>query len=340
MSAQLLSEQPELKGNRNNHSAVVIPETVKIMQPGMEAKWTNAQNNHMYSLGVMITSKNRVDDLRRTLEAVKGLNPQPDEILITADGCSDNTVACVKALLPNARLFINETGRGSVVSRDHMLRAAESDLVLSLDDDSYPEQRDCVANLKELFSSKPQLAVAHFPQHTDEYPDTLHKVDFGSPRLTGSYANSGACYRRSTYVILPGFEESFFHMYEEPDYALQCTAAGYNVLFWPGITIRHHYSSTGRNEIGIHHRHARNELWSVLMRCPMPLVIFAIPYRIFSQARYALSRGFDWVIREPLWWYTALQGIGGILSKRIPVTNRRYWKWLKLLRSPIEYRIP
>jgi hypothetical protein len=31
-------------------------------------------------------------------------------------------------------------------------------------------------------------------------------------------------------------------MYEEPDYALQCVAAGYDVLFSPIITIRHHYS--------------------------------------------------------------------------------------------------
>lgn len=306
----------------------------------MENEWANVQTDSIYSLAVMITTKNRVVDLCRTLETVKDLHPQPDEVLITVDGCTDNTLASVKTLLPNARLFINETGRGSVASRDHMLRAAESDLVLSLDDDSYPEQRDCVAHLKKLFRSIPQLAVAHFPQRTDEYPDTLHKIAFGGARLTGSYANSGACYRRSTYLTLAGFERCFFHMYEEPDYALQCTTAGYHVLFWPGITIRHHYSPAGRNEMNIHHRHARNELWSVLMRCPMPLVVLVIPYRIYSQARYALSRGLGWVIREPLWWSAAVKGIGGILSKRVPVANSCYWRWLKLLRRPMAYRIP
>ena len=37
------------------------------------------------------------------------------------------------------------------------------------------------------------------------------------------------------------------------------------------ITIRHHYSGQARDEIRIHHRHARNELWSTVMRCPFPV---------------------------------------------------------------------
>ena len=95
--------------------------------------------------------------------------------------------------------------------------------------------------------------------------------------MTRSFANSGAVLRRSTYLQLPGFESRFFHMYEEPDYALQCVAAGYDVLFSPVITIRHHYSGQARDEIRIHHRHARNELWSTLMRCPFPFALGMLP---------------------------------------------------------------
>ena len=50
-------------------------------------------------------------------------------------------------------------------------------------------------------------------------------MDFGPERPTRFFANSGAVLRRSAYLQLPGFEPSFFHMYEEPDYALQCVAA-------------------------------------------------------------------------------------------------------------------
>jgi GT2 family glycosyltransferase len=282
------------------------------------------------SISVMITTKNRIGELRRTWRALQQLNPPPLEVLITLDGCTQDMVAAVKAELPEARLFVNQIGLGSVVSRDRMMRAARGELVLALDDDSYPEQLDCIARIVPTFEQHPNLAVLHFPQRTDEYPETLARTDFGLEHLTRSFANSGAVLRRSTYLLMPGFESLFFHAYEEPDYALQCVAAGYNVLFSPAITIRHHYSGQARDEIRIHHRHARNELWSTLMRCPFPFALGVVAWRVFSQFRYACKRGWSWVILEPIWWWQALSGIPYCLRKRTPVSWASYKRWLAL----------
>jgi GT2 family glycosyltransferase len=174
------------------------------------------------------------------------------------------------------------------------------------------------------------LAVLHFPQRSDEYPESLSQTEFGAETLTRSFANSGAVLRRSTYLQLPGFEPRFFHMYEEPDYALQCVAAGYDVLFSPVISIRHHYSGQARDEIRVHHRHARNELWSSLMRCPFPFAPAMVAWRVFSQCRYACKRGWAWVIREPAWWWQALAGVPYCLRKRKPVSWAGYKRWLSL----------
>jgi len=282
------------------------------------------------TLSIMITTRNRVEDLQQTLRVLTNLNPVPDEILITADGCTDGTIELVKSELPNAKLIVNNPAIGSVASRDQMMRKARGDLVLALDDDSYPEQLDCIARIVPFFEQCPELAVLHFPQRTDEYPETLARTHFGSEHLTRSFANSGAVLRRSTYLQLLGFESRFFHAYEEPDYALQCVAAGYDVVFSPIITIRHHYSGQARDEIRIHHRHARNELWSTLMRCPFPFAIGIAAWRVFSQFRYAWKRGWSWVIREPTWWWRALKGIPYCLRKRRPVSWASYKRWLAL----------
>jgi GT2 family glycosyltransferase len=282
------------------------------------------------NVSVMITTKNRAEDLRRTCGALKRLDPTPREILITADGCTDGTVRFVHSELPDAKLIVNTQGRGSVASRDRMLREASGNLVFSLDDDSYPDQKDCLARIAPVFERSPRLAVMHFPQRSDEFPETLSKKEFGPPHLTRSFPNSGAVFRRSVYLDLHGFEPRFFHMYEEPDYALQCVAAGYEVAFNPVVSIRHHYSPRERNEIRIHHRHARNELWSTLMRCPFPYVTGLILYRVFSQYRYACKRGPEWVIREPLWWWQAMPGVPYCLGKRNPIPWKLYRKWLQL----------
>src|SRR5437899_1844020 len=213
----------------------------------------------------MITTRNRAEALERTCEIIAALNPPPAEVLITADGCADDTMNVIRRHVPHATVIINKNARGSIACRDVMMRQARADLVFALDDDSYPEQMDCIALISRFFEKKPKLAVLHFPQRSDEYPETLSQTQFTREHLTRSFANSRAVLRRSGYLQLPGFELQFFHMYEEPDYALQCVAAGYDVLFSPILTIRHHYSRQARDEIRVHHRHARNALWSTLM---------------------------------------------------------------------------
>ena len=282
------------------------------------------------TVSVMITTRGRIDDLRRTFRVLQELSPRPLEVLLTMDGCTTDVVEAVKAELPEARLFVNKVGLGSVASRDRMMREAQGDLVLALDDDSYPEQPDCILRIAPFFEQRPRLAVLNFPQRTDEYFETLTQTNFGSEHLTRSFANSGAALRRATYLQLAGFESRFFHMYEEPDYGLQCVAAGYDVLYSPVVTIRHHYSGQARNEIRIHHRHARNEFWSTLIRCPLPFAVGMVAWRVFSQFRYACKRGWSWVVREPAWWCEALVGIPYCVRKRRPVPWAGYKRWLSL----------
>jgi GT2 family glycosyltransferase len=286
--------------------------------------------NSSSKVSVMITTLNRVDDLAKTLEFLRSLNPPPFEVLVTADGCWDATVQTIRRTFPEVRLIVNEQSMGSVASRHRMMQEAKGDLILALDDDSHPEQVDCIARLAGFFEKNPKLAIATFPQRTDEYPETLERRDFGQEMPVRSFANSGACLRVATYRLLPGFEPMFFHMYEEPDYALQCVAAGWEVRYIPQITIRHHWVGRERSEIRNHHRHARNEFWSTLMRCPMPYALMLCAYRLFSQARFAVKRGPSWVVQEPIWWWQAVCGLAGAWNKRKPVVWSGYRKWLNL----------
>ncbi len=267
------------------------------------------------TVSVMIATKNRAGDLHRTCRVLGQLNPPPLEVLITADGCTDETVEVARCEVPDARLFINEVSKGSVASRDWMMRKARGDLVFALDDDSYPEEADCIARIVSFFEQNSRLAVLHFPQRSDEYRETLEKSELGSQRFTHSFANSGAVLRRSTYLHLPGFE------------------AGYEVLFSPVVTVRHHYSDQVRSEMRNHHRHARNEFWSVLLRCPFPYAPGVALYRALSQFRYACQRGFSWAIREPAWWWQAVAGVPYCLAKRHPVSWTSYKRWLRLPES-------
>jgi len=287
------------------------------------------------SCAVTIATRNRRHDLEKTLAILARLDPQPDEVLITADACTDDTVEWVRAHYPQHRLTVNAQARGSVGSRNDMFRNAASDIVLILDDDSHPIETDFFAHLPVLFEQRPRVAIINFPQRTDECPATLETKDFGPSHFAGTYVNCATAVRRSVFVGLGGYPDFFFNAYDEPDLCLRCLAAGWQVWYETSLTIRHYFTSAQRNEIRTHHNHARNELWSVWMRCPMPQLFAVSLFRIARQFGYAGKRGWRWVVREPAWWVKAIRGLPRCWRNRQPIPWPRYRAWMELIRRPI-----
>ncbi len=215
-----------------------------------------------------------------------------------------------------------------------MIRQSSCDVVLSFDDDSQPVETDFVQRARELFEKNPRLAVADFPQHSDEFPESLAQQDFGPSYYAATYVNASAAIRRSTFVELGGTAEFFKHAYDEPDYSLRCIAAGWQVRFETSLHVRHHYSGVLRNEMRVHHFHARNELWSVMLRCPAPWLIVVGLFRVARQFNFARTRGLSWMLKEPAWWMNFLSGLPECLSQRKPVPWKYYRLWMELLRNP------
>jgi GT2 family glycosyltransferase len=285
---------------------------------------------------VMITTRNRRVDLNRTLERLGRMTPPPDEILLTADGCTDDTVRMVEADFPHCLLIINEKGQGSIPSRDDMVKRATGDIVMSLDDDSYPLEDDFFARLPNLFERHPEVAVMTFPELRDDGSFVPKNRTPETPgRYLSAYANNAAAMRREAFIACGGYVRFFVHAYEEPDYALQCYEHLSAVWFEPTLTIRHHFSSTNRNEQRTHHLNARNEFWSVLMRCPFPWLPLVAVYRVGRQLAHACSKGLDWIIKEPEWWIDALSGLSRCKQSRRPVPWHIYSGWMRLARRKI-----
>ncbi len=286
-------------------------------------------------MAICIATRNRCEELARTLAEIARLAPQPDEVLVAADGCTDGTLEMLRADFPKVRVIVHEQALGSIPSRNELAAATTCAVMLSLDDDSHPIEPDFIAHVIRLFATRPGLAVVSFPQRTDEFPATLTAQDFGPSHFAGSYANSGAAIRRAAFVELGGYLSEFGHMYEEPDFALRCVCSGWEVWHETMLTIRHHFTASQRSELRNHQRHARNELWSVLLRCPAPQVLAVVIFRAVRQLGYAWSRGWTWAIREPQWWCAFLAGVPRCLAARTPLPWARYRAWMGLVRKPI-----
>jgi GT2 family glycosyltransferase len=285
---------------------------------------------------VMISTRDRRADLEATCAKLLDLQPMPDEVIICADGCLDDTAQMLRLRFPAFRVIENPSPRGSVYSRDRMMQAARGDIVLSLDDDSYPLHRDFFQRLPDVFLGHPDAAVVVFPELRDGNRfAAADKTDKSHGHYVSAYANCAAAMRRDFYLRQPGFPVFFRHFYEEPDYASQCYAAGKSVWFEPSLTVRHQESPVNRRPVPRHHFNARNELWSVWLRCPWPWLPAVSAYRILRQFVYACSEGVGWAIREPIWWASALKGWRRCRRFRQPIEWSTYYHWMKLARTPI-----
>jgi GT2 family glycosyltransferase len=286
----------------------------------------------------MIPTHNRCSDLRRSCAALTVLSPAPEKVLICADGCTDDTVPMVAREFPGFVLLENAERQGSVAARDRMLRLSSSDIVISLDDDSYPIEPDFLLRVGRLLDRHPEAAVVSFAEIRDRdcAEADLPSRDERTGRYVAAYANCAAAMRRDVYLQLAGFPSFFGHGYEEPDYALQCYAAGRGVWFEPGLVVRHHMSRVNRHEGRRQRLHARNELWSVLIRCPWPYLPAVAAFRIWRQLRYAATQGLSEVLLQPAWWLSALRGLPRCTAARAPLPWRVYWGWMRLARHPID----
>ena len=184
-----------------------------------------------------------------------------------------------------------------------MFRDATNDIVLILDDDSYPIETDFLAHLARLFEQYPRAAIMTFPQRTDEFPESLNQRDFGPSYFSGTYVNCATAIRRSVFLDLGGYPDFFFNAYDEPDFTLRCVASGWQARYETSLTIRHHFTGTQRST---HHYHARNEFWSVLLRCPAPQLFAVALFRVARQFGYAGGAGSAGSSTNPKWWWTAL----------------------------------
>jgi len=285
--------------------------------PADSAQSANARAD-VPEVSFMIATRNRADELRKTLLSCLAQTGVAIEILVVDDASVDGTYDIVRQELPGVDVVRWEKNRGSIAARNDILRRARGKYVIALDDDSrLVEPGDC-RRVVDRMDAEPDLGIVSFQIIGPEYPERMAEAG----RLRGewhvsSFGANAAAIRRSMLNRIGLFPEYFFHAYEEPDLCLRAWDAGYRVLQWNDIVVYHEFSPLDRDEQRTHRHHARNAVCSVWMRFPAYLVLPVTAVRLASACRYVASRGWLW--REPRVWIETLFRLPLALWYRRPV---------------------
>lgn len=279
---------------------------------------------------VIITTKNRKNDLLRAIASCLTQTLIP-EILVIDDGSTDGTASLVKSEFPTVRLHREEASKGLIVQRNVGARMVESDIILSIDDDSEFVSRHTIAQTVKEFSGSSIGAIA-IPFINVKQSDQVLKL---APNLVGTYVTDnfiGCAYaiRRDVFLKLGGFREFLFHQGEEEDFCIRMLDAGLVTRLGRADPI-HHYESPKRDRRRMDIYGGRNKILFCWYNVPMPYFLFVLPSVCVTRCIIGFRGGY---ISNA--WRGVARGLLDCIRefrKRRPVRSETYRLFRSLRRS-------
>ena len=284
-------------------------------------------------LTIGVVTKNRPASLRECLQSLAVLGDALAEVVVvddTSDVPIDTAIVNLPPTVAGLLRVIRQTRHeGYIVARNTIMRDASTDYVLLMDDDAALLEGGSILDALRVLDAHPHVgAIACAMAERDGSP--WHPATQAAPVNYTCYVPTFIGFahilRRSLFVELDGYRESFHFYGEEKDYCLRMLNAGFDVIFMPGARVVHAPDPAGRSQSKYVRYTIRNDCLFALYNEPLPLALLTVPVRL---GRYlSMSRGFDdrggfaWIVRE------LVRQLPSIINGRRPVswTTVRQWR--------------
>jgi N-acetylglucosaminyl-diphospho-decaprenol L-rhamnosyltransferase len=226
-------------------------------------------------VSLVVITRDRVDDLLRTLSRLTALPERPRIVLVDNDS-SDGTVAAVLRRFPTVDVIALPDNRGSA-ARNAGVAAVSTPYVAFSDDDSW-WQPGSLERAADLLDANPTLALVngHILVNQDEHPDPTCVEMAHSPLPLGrgqpgravlSFIACGVVMRRRAFLDVGGYRRELMIGGEEELMGWDLAAAGWAMSYVPDV-VAYHHPSPRRDAGGRHAQEIKNVLWTTWLRRP------------------------------------------------------------------------
>ena len=277
---------------------------------------------------VIITTKNRKEELRDALRSAVTQTVQP-EVIVIDDGSSDGTAALVSSEFPSVLLHRFEKSKGLIVQRNNGAQLATGDVIFSIDDDAVFSTPLIIEQTLRGFT-EPKIGAVAIPYVDINKDKQVHQ---GAPHhdqvwITHTFIGTAHAVRRDVFLQLNGYRESLVHQGEESDYCLRLLAAGYVVRLGTADPI-HHFESPKRDFRRMDFYGCRNAILFAWQNVPMP----DLPFYLIATSWNCLRWTFD-LKRLPTRLAGIIAGYGDCLTtQRAPVGRPVFQLWRRLKKA-------
>lgn len=194
-------------------------------------------NNFTFS--ILITTKNRKDELVFTLQKINDLLTRDNVVCIVFDdGSTDGTSDFLKREYPQIILYRNKISKGYLYCRNKMLDEAVTDFSISLDDDAHFLTEKPLESIEDYFLKNNRAGLLGFRIFwSKEKPQNILSNDHSIKMK--SFVGCAHVWRMSAWNDIPNYPE-WFVFYGEEDFAsYQLFKKKWEVHYLPDVLVHH-----------------------------------------------------------------------------------------------------
>lgn len=296
-----------------------------------------------YKISVLISTKNRRDDLLLTLNATRNLFSEKVTCVVYDDGSSDETYENVKANFPEIVLLRNEVSKGYIYCRNKMLNETVADFAISLDDDAHFLTENPIEIITDYFSNHPACGViaTRIFWGKDKVESNVNNE---TAQKVKSYIGCGHIWRMKAWRDIPNYPE-WFEFYGEENFAsFQLFKKKWEVHYVPELLVQHRVDLKNRtqtnNDFAFRYRRSlRADWYNYFLFFPVAKIPKKLAYSIWMQCKNKIFKGnFKVVLPLLLAIFDLILAVPKLISNRNALTSEEYSNYLKLNEAKIYWK--
>lgn len=247
------------------------------------------------TFSILITTKNRLEDLKVTLQKIAHLLEREDvECMIYDDASTDATVAFLKENYPNIQLFTNTISKGLIHNRNYLLNHCKGSFAISLDDDSNFMTENSLEIIENHFAHNEKCGViACRVFWGKENPISINTNQI-IERVSG-FVGCGHVWNIQAWRAIPNYPEWYFFYGEEDFASLQLFKKGIEIHYVPEILVHHRVDVSARKndkDYQVRRRRSLRAAWyNYFIFYPFSIIPKKMAYTIWQQIKNHTFKG-------------------------------------------------
>ena len=297
----------------------------------------------MIKFSILITTKNRLEDLKLTLQKIAHLLKREDvECVIYDDASTDGTYNYINENHPNIKLKSNSTSLGLIANRNWMLNNTTAQYAISLDEDSNFLTDNSLEIIENHFNTHENCGVIAFRIFWGkEELKSFHSNEIVE-RVNG-FVGCGHVWNLKLWKTIPNYPEWYFFYGEEDFASLQLLKKGLEIHYVPQILVHHRVNVSSRKndaDYQVRKRRSLRAAWyNYFIFYPISIIPRRMVYTIWQQIKkYTFKGNFKATFAVFQAIFDVVVNIPNFIKNRNRLTTQEYKEFTNLPPAKIYWK--